>query len=161
MTPISSMPPDPTLFVPRWVSLGLNEIGIVEDTRPNKSTKRIEEYHAVTRAGSSPDDVPWCSSYCCWVFEACGIVSPKSKAASSWLKWGYAVPPRMGAVVVFGKTDPDAKGTGHVGIALGISGRDVYVLGGNQQNKVSIVTRDVRSVVAWRWPTAVEVPVLA
>jgi uncharacterized protein (TIGR02594 family) len=145
---------EPELSVPRWVAVALREIGVVEDVRPGKSHPRIEAYHAVTRGGASPDDVPWCSSLVCWTMEQAGIPSTRSKAAASWATWGEAVMPRLGAVVLFGKSDPDAKGTGHVGIALGVSGGEVYVLGGNQKNRVSVATRKVRDAVAWRWPTA-------
>jgi uncharacterized protein (TIGR02594 family) len=138
--------------VPPWVAIALREIGVVEDVRPGKSHSRIEAYHALTRGGASSDEVPWCSSFTCWTMEQAGIASTRSKAASSWRAWGEAVTPRLGAVVLFSKSDTDAKGTGHVGIALGVSGGEVYVLGGNQKNRVSVATRKVRDAVAWRWP---------
>jgi uncharacterized protein (TIGR02594 family) len=144
--------------VPVWVAIALGEIGVVEDTRPNKSTRRIEEYHAATVGGPAVDDVPWCSSFVCWCVELAGMASTKSKAAASWTKWGDAVTPRIGAIVVFGKRDKDARGTGHVGICMGVSGNEVYVLGGNQSQKVSIGVRDKRKAVAWRWPSAVQGP---
>lgn len=152
MRPPSTRPGSAVPPVPAWVALGLAEIGVVEDTRPARSHQRIEQYHAVTRGGRADDAVPWCSSFVAFVFEQAGIVSTRSKMAASWSTWGEAVAPRLGAVAVFGKTDLDAGGTGHVGIALGVSSGEVYVLGGNQRNRVSVATRRVRDVVAWRWP---------
>lgn len=141
-------------LVPPWVAVALHEIGTVEDVRPGKSSPRIERYHAATRGGRAIDDVRWCSSWLCFVMEQAGITSTRSKTASSWLKWGDPSLPRLGAVCVFGKADKDAGGTGHVGLCLGVSGDEVYVLGGNQRNRVSVATRRVRDVVAWRWPSA-------
>lgn len=141
--------------VPAWVRFGLAEIGVLEDTRPGRSHKRIEDYHAVTYAGAAPDDVPWCSSWTAYVFESAGIRSTRSKTAASWATWGVAVTPRAYAVAVFGKTDQDAGGSGHVGICLGISGKELYLLGGNQNNRVSIATRRTIDVVAWRMPLTV------
>lgn len=144
--------PPVTLDVPVWVRVGLAEVGVVEDIRPGKSLARIEDYHAVTRGGRSPDDVSWCSSYLCFCFESAGIQSTKSKMAASWASWGYPTAPRQFAVVFFNKKDPDAGGTGHVGICLGISGQELYLLGGNQSNKVSIATRKMADAHSWRWP---------
>lgn len=146
-------PSQPGIIVPRWVSIALGEIGIVEDVRPGKSHPRIEEYHTYTRGGIALDDVPWCSSFCCFCMENSGITSTKSKTAATWATWGYACLPRAFAVVVFPKTDKDAGGSGHVAIALGVSGREVYVVGGNQANKVSIAVREKKHAV-WRWPYA-------
>lgn len=140
------------LEVPIWVRIGLAEIGVVEDVRPGRSTARIEDYHAVTFAGRSPDDVSWCSSFVAFVFESSGIRSTKSKTAASWATWGFEVPPRQFAVVFFDKKDPDAGGSGHVGICLGISKNELYLLGGNQSNRVSIATRKLADVKTWRWP---------
>lgn len=144
--------PPVALEVPAWVRIGLAEIGVVEDIRPGKSLPRIEDYHAVTYAGRTNDDVPWCSSFCCFLFESAGIRSTKSKTAASWANWGYTVPPRQFAVCVFGKVDRDAGGSGHVGICLGISGKELYLLGGNQNQRVSIATRKLADVKTWRWP---------
>lgn len=145
----------PIIEVPPWIAVALGEVGVLEDTRAGKSTRRIEQYHAVTRGGEAVDDVPWCSSYVCWCLEQCGILSTRSKGAASWSKWGMAVlTSRQFGVVVFGKVDPDAGGTGHVAFSLGQSGGEIYVLGGNQRQRVSIATRAAKDVVTCRWPLA-------
>jgi hypothetical protein len=61
---------------------------------------------------------------------------------------------REDAIVVFGKHDPDAKGTGHVAIVdhLDPDGEHVWVLGGNQQNAVNVARRRIADIVASRWP---------
>jgi uncharacterized protein (TIGR02594 family) len=136
--------------VPLYIAAALGEIGVIEDTRPYKSAKRIEEYHAATTGGAMPDDVPWCSSFLCWCMERAGIRSTRSKAAASWLRWGAACAPRPWAVCVFGKLHEDARGTGHVALSLGLTSKYVYVIGGNQQNAVTIAQRATSEVLAWR-----------
>lgn len=140
------------VVIPRWLPIALGEIGVRELVAPGESNKRIEQYHAVTRAGAAVDSVPWCSSFVCWVMEHAGIESTRSKAAASWRTWGQPCARAIGCIVVFGKSDKDAKGTGHVGFSLGISGNEIFVLGGNQRNRVGIDVRDVRNIVARRWP---------
>lgn len=143
--------------VPRWVAIGLGEIGVVEDKRAGKTHSRIPQYHAATTGGTALDDIAWCSSFLCFVMEQAGIRSTRNKTAISWARWGERTLPRLGAVGVFPPTDPDAGGTGHVGIALGVSGSVVYLLGGNQQDRVSIASRQVAKAIDWRWPAAVQV----
>jgi len=149
------------VVVPRWIPIALGELGVVEDTRPGQSNGRIEEYHAMTRAGRAHDDVAWCASFVSWVLEQSGIRSTRNKAAASYLSWGEECrdyTPPFGAVLVFGKRDKDAKGSGHVGFCLGVSGPTVFLLGGNQGDRVSIAPRMLADVVAMRWPAAVQAP---
>jgi uncharacterized protein (TIGR02594 family) len=138
--------------VPAWVALALADIGVVEfpglDSNP-----AIEEMHGFTAAGKAGDEVPWCSSALCKWFELAGIKSTRSKTAASWAKWGYAVTPRIGAVVVFGKRDADAGGSGHCGIILGVHGPELAVISGNCANSVKIKYYRKADVVAIRWPS--------
>lgn len=167
-TPTPPIGPVPVV-IPAWIPVALGEIGVLEDIRPGLSTARIEDYHAVTGAGRAPDDVPWCASFVSWCLEQCGIRSTRSKTARSYAAWGVAcvrsskvAPPRprwtIGAVTVFGPRDADAGGTGHVAFLLGASGPDVWVLGGNQGNRVSIAQRKAADVIAVRWPESVAIP---
>lgn len=147
------------VFIPRWMAVFFGELGVLEDTRPGKSNPRIEQYHGVTRGGPAFDDVAWCSSALCWGFEACGIASPRTKRAADWAPWGQAVEGwPFGCVLVFGKSDPDAKGSGHVALCCGVSAKDVFVFGGNQDNRWSFARRAQSGVLARRWPLSVEVP---
>lgn len=155
-------PPSPSIVsvprpvvVPRWIPIALGELGVVEDTRPGRSERRIEQYHAATRGGAELDDVPWCASFVAWVLEAAGVPSTKRKSAASYAGWGTSAGwDAFGAVVVFPRTDVDAGGTGHVGFLLGTSASKCFVLGGNQQNAVTIAVRERRGAVV-RWPHAV------
>jgi uncharacterized protein (TIGR02594 family) len=135
--------------IPLYIAAALGELGVVEDARPSKSLARIEEYHAATRGGEMPDDVPWCSSFLCFCFERAGYLSTRSKSAASWLTWGAPSTARRYTVCVFQR----AGGSGyHVALALGISGLYLFALGGNQRNAVTIERRLVRDVHAWRAP---------
>lgn len=135
-----------------WVEKARSQIGVKEDVRPGKSNPEVEKYHRETAAGLADDSVAWCSSFMNWVFAQVGIRGTRNKSASSWLRWGVACELKHGCVVVFGKHDVDAKGTGHVGLCVGVDGDSVLVLGGNQRNAVNVARRPVSAVVGCRWP---------
>ncbi len=141
------------VIVPPWMPVAFGEVGVLEDTRPGKSAARISEYHSVTRAGVSTDDVPWCASFVSWCLECAGVPSTRSKTAASYGSWGEpCFNPVFGCVVLFGRGDRDAVGSGHVAFNVGVSGMEIYVLGGNQNNRVSIRTRRLDHVLAYRMP---------
>ena len=95
------------------------------------------------------DETPWCSAFvnwCCWLLEA-----PRSKslAARSWLRVGHPIPiaeARAGHdLVIFTRAGSTAdasilKAPGHVGFFVEYlpGSRTVRVLGGNQDNRVSV-----------------------
>ena len=143
--------------VPDHVAIALSQVGVVEIPGA-KSHPAIESYHAVTAAGAAPDSVPWCSSFMCWVMEQAGFRHTRSKRAASWRDWGVSCPPtRLGALLFFGAKDPAAGGSGHVGLSLGVTGSDVFLLGGNQRDRVDIGVRKVRDIFESRWPAELTV----
>lgn len=167
------LPTPHPVIVPPWIPIGLGEIGVIEDARSGQTHPRIPEYHSVTRAGRALDDIAWCSSYVGCCLELAGIRSTRNKTAASYKTWDMDCLPRLlsadpsawlsvfGAVAFFGPKDPDSASSGHVGFLLGRSAGDLFVLGGNQDNRVSIALRRMTSLQALRWPTAFALPRLA
>lgn len=145
------------VHVPPWIPIALGEVGVVEDTRPGRSTLRIESYHSATAAGRALDDLSWCSSFASCVLEAAGIRSTRNKTAASYKTWGQPCGWVFGAVIIFPKSDPDAAGSGHVGFLVGVLGRTVFCLGGNQRNSVSIAMKNMAGAVC-RWPLGLAIP---
>ena len=135
--------------IPQWLHLALDEIGQCEIPGA-VNNPRIELYHSCTAGGASPDEVPWCASFVCWCLEQTGRTSPRSKRAAEWLEWGVSTSPRAGTVVVFPRT-----GGHHVGFVLDASIGMVYVLGGNQDNRVGVRGYSRFAALAYRWPVEV------
>lgn len=134
---------------PPWLDWMLNEMherevpGVVDNPR-------IVWYHGFTAAGEAPDEIPWCSSGQCAAFESVGIRSTRSKAASSWLRWGSASLLRLGATLVFRRVG----GSGyHVASCAGWNNLYVLALGANQGNGWSVVRRKREDLVDVRWPS--------
>ncbi len=134
-----------------WLQAARRELGIKE-VRGTMNNPRIVWYHSFSKLRAKNDEVPWCASFVNAMLETSGIRTPRSAAASSFASWGKECPLQDGAVVVFGKADPDAGGTGHVAFCVGVEGDNVLVLGGNQNNAVTIAKRPKSRIVAVRWP---------
>ncbi len=145
------------VIVPPWIPIALGEVGTIEDTRPGRSTLRIEGYHASTAAGRALDDLSWCSSYVSWVLESAKFRSTRNKTAASYKTWGQPCGWVFGAVIIFPKSDPDAAGSGHVAFLMGLAGAKCFALGGNQGNMVSFALKNRKDAVL-RWPEGLEIP---
>ena len=92
------------------------------------------------------DETSWCSAFAIWVARNSCAESSSELNARSWLKVGKKVTqPEKGDIVVFwrGKHKNEfitgsTKKKGHVGYFIRSTSRYVYVLGGNQRNRVQI-----------------------
>lgn len=138
----------------KWMEEALKELGdaVTEIPGPG-SNKRIEEYHASTAGGESLDEVPWCASFVSWALARAGVESTRSKRARSYLDWGIPTSADLGAIVVLTRgTNP---ASGHVGFYVGKRNGVVYVLGGNQRDRVSVAKFMAFRVLAFRWPEGV------
>lgn len=136
----------PQMGDPSWVRVALAELGQAEIKGPS-ANPRIIGYHQTTRLAAKSDETPWCSSFMSWVMIEAGYVSTRSAAASSWATYGGACGPRRGAIAVFKRT-----GGHHVGIVLGIGNGYVWLLGGNQSDRVSVAKYSTDKLIAYRSP---------
>jgi len=156
---------------PAWLARAHEEMGVAE-TPGAASNPRVMAYFKA--CGSSADWVkgdstPWCGGFVGAMMAAEGFVLPSEPLrARAWLGWGNAIEtPKPGAVVVLTRGGDPA--SGHVALFRQFSEdrTKVYVLGGNQGDKVSILAFPVSQVLGYRWPpnapktTAQADPVLA
>lgn len=137
---------------PSWLLRARRELGVKEIVGA-RHNPRVLQYHQATRLKATTDETAWCAAFVSWCLENEGVVSTKSAAAASYKSWGRESPLVPGAVIVFGKHDPDAKGTGHVGFVNDYP-KDglVEVISGNCNNAVRLKKYRVDDVVACRWP---------
>lgn len=138
--------------MPKWLEAALLELqrGVAEVAGP-ASNPRIAEYLKVV-GQPSDDAIPWCAAFVGWCLEQDGVASTRRANARSYLTWGAAAAPVLGAVVVFSRGDPTAA-TGHVGFLLDASAASVYVLGGNQSDRVSVAAYPRDRLLGIRWPS--------
>ena len=134
----------------KWVAAARAQLGQKEI--PGKShNSRIVDWFKQAGAGWFKDDeTPWCGAFAAYCMIVAGQpIPPKGEAvrAKAWASWGKDTPPRVGAVAVFGR-----EGGGHVGFAVGESATNLYILGGNQSNQVTITPIAKSRLIALRWP---------
>jgi len=141
--------------VPKWIEIGLAEVG-VHEIHGSVHNPRVIEYMNATKWGKwvHDDETPWCAGFVGWCMVRAGYgdqIPDYSLGAKSWLKFGKKIKePVLGAIAVKSRD-----GGGHVGFVVGRSsgGKYLYILGGNQGDKVSVrkYPRDVW--IGFRLPT--------
>lgn len=101
-----------------------------------------------------PDEVPWCGSFMALLALICGFTAPANPAsARAWATAGTPVQSLPLAtvgvdIVVLSRGANPAHG--HVGLYAGHSDTQVFVLGGNQANKVSLAAFPAGDLLAIR-----------
>lgn len=139
-----------------WMSFAINELGVSESPG-DLDNPRILEFHKATAYGAKDDEVAWCSAFVNWCMKQSGYQRTGSAAARSWLNYGQMLPePKTGCIAVLWRGDPNSW-QGHVGFYLrepqGCND-NIYLLGGNQGDAVSVVAYPKSRVLAYRWPVA-------
>lgn len=156
------------LSAPPWINVAAGEVGIIEREGARRHEARILEYHdsVSTSSALNTDEVPWCASFVNWCMTSVGISGPEHASASrNWRDWGNGITePMFGCLAVFRRT-----GGGHVGFVVGkitkhrMVGRrrdrheeeyyDLALLGGNQSDRVSVVSKPINSqLIGYRIP---------
>jgi uncharacterized protein (TIGR02594 family) len=127
--------------VPRTIREAVALYGIVEDVGDANDPQIMAwaKENAKTVKGYNADSIPWCGLFAATVVNRAGFgdqIPENPLWALNWLKFGRAIDnPALGDVLVFRRL-----GGGHVGFYVGESADKYFVLGGNQGDKVSIIT---------------------
>lgn len=136
---------------PVWLIEAIKEQGI-EEIVGGRHNSRILEYHKYTDLKARTDEVSWCSSFINWCFYQCGLPGTNKASARSWLVWGIALAkPKRGCIAIFWR-DSKNSWKGHVGFYMKEDKKYIYVLGGNQSNKVKISRYPKTRLIGYRWP---------
>lgn len=140
---------------PAWIVEATKHIGLKEELGAGNNPTIVQWWKDIKRGGITQDAVPWCAAFVGSCLERVSITSTRFESAKSYLQWGDPLPEaRYGCVVVFTRD-----GGGHVGFVVGKDkqGR-LMVLGGNQNDSVSIAPFNVMRVAGYRWPQDIPVP---
>lgn len=142
-----------------WMDRAMLELGAGVREWKDGDNPRILWYGSFTRLKPTTDEVPWCSNFVTAMLETAGCESTRSAAARSYLNWGKACDGfPTGGIAVLGREDPKNPNAGHVGFIAASTTDKILLLGGNQQNRVSLDFRLKSEVLAVRWPHEYALP---
>ena len=136
---------------PFWMDMAKKELGTKEVAGTNTHNARIQEYlrAANTVAG---DETAWCSAFVNWVMQQYGYSRTVQPNARSWTNWGKGIPsPRYGCIVVLWR-EIQSSWKGHVGFYYKSDSNNIWLLGGNQGNKVCVQSYPANRLLGYRWP---------
>ena len=121
------------------IDIALGEFGVAEITGKVDNPRVLMYFDEIGFDGKAlKDDTSWCSAFANWVAQTAEAGTSCELTARSWLTVGKETKtPEKGDVAVFWRDNPNSW-KGHVGFFIRETDNWVYVLGGNQSNKVCI-----------------------
>ncbi|HMN37954.1 MAG TPA: TIGR02594 family protein [Hyphomicrobium sp.] len=136
---------------PAWMAAAWAEFGVRETPGPGNSPKVLAYYREAGRADINQDAVAWCAAFIGAMLARAGVVGTGSLLARSYLDWGIPIEAgRVGAIAVLSRgSDPNA---GHAGFLVGQNETELFLLGGNQDDSVSVAAFDTGRLLGFRWP---------
>jgi len=133
------------------INIALSQVGVSEFVG-NIDNPQILKYFDETGYNGSKlkDETAWCSAFINWCALKSGFEKTGKLTARSWMKIGEErTIPTLGDIVVFWRESPKSW-KGHVGIFIRATKNWVYVLGGNQNNRVKISAYPRNRVLGYR-----------
>lgn len=115
-------------------------IGLAEVPGAKHNAKIVKMYADTGNGWVTDDETPWCAAFVGSVLARCGIQGTGKLNARSYLTWGQKIDimdAKRGDVVILSRGN--SKTQGHVAFFDNLSIDSVYLLGGNQGDKVSVV----------------------
>jgi uncharacterized protein (TIGR02594 family) len=143
---------------PRWLELAWGDLGVAETPGADHTQHVVRYYADVGHTQITNDEIAWCAAFLGSCLERAGIASTRSLMARSYLAWGQPLDEfRTGAVAVLSRTADPA--LGHAGFLVGETTDTVILLGGNQNDAVTVEAFPRARLLGLRWP-ATSAPVI-
>ncbi len=121
------------------IEVALSQFGIKEIVG-KEDNPEVLKYFKILGFGSLKDETAWCSAFMNWVAITSNHHHSGKLNARSWLKVGHEIyleNAQIGDVVIFWRESRNSW-KGHVGIFVRQTDNYIYVIGGNQSNRVKI-----------------------
>lgn len=144
------------LTEPAWLTLARAEIGTMEHVGKSSNPKVVAYFRDAGFPGIKNDATAWCAALVGAMLHRAGVKPSGSLAARSYEAFGVGLKaPVLGCIA----TKKRGGGwQGHCGFVVGANKTQVFLLGGNQSDAVSIASFKRSEITAYRWPSHVPVP---
>lgn len=140
------------LFVPPWLKEAIKNLGVHEGPGAANNPTVVQFYADAGFPGIKHDDVAWCAAFVGAMLKRAGYKPSGSLAARSYETYGVNLhKPMFGCIGV--KKRPGGGWLGHVGFVVAYDGAKVWMLGGNQGDKVSVAAFPVSQFTAFVAPS--------
>lgn len=137
-----------------WLNVARHFIGEQEIPGKRSSPSIREMFSLCGRGDITRDETPWCAAFVGACLALSGWRNTQSLSARSYLRFGKKLSkPLPGAIAVFWRKSRHGP-SGHVGFFLSEKGGRIEILGGNQNDAVSIKTFPKSRLLGYRWPSA-------
>ena len=139
---------------PKWLALARKYVG-VREIPGARHAKQILIWWLAVANWVRDDETPWCGAFVGGVLKEAGLKVQKGGAsARKWMEFGKPLDaPAVGCIVIFWR-GKRLGWKGHVGFVVGQDQQgNLMVLGGNQNNQVSIRPFARNRVLGYRWPS--------
>ena len=141
---------------PRWLDHAWGDFGVAEIAGSRDNTRVVRYYADVGHPQVDNDEVAWCAAFLGSCLERAGAGSTRSLLARSYVNWGEpAGEQHYGAIAVLSRTSDPA--LGHVGFLVGETETHIILLGGNQNDSVSVQAFPRSRLLGLRWPSPLPV----
>jgi uncharacterized protein (TIGR02594 family) len=133
------------------IEQAFSQYGVEEQPGENNNSPEIMSYfNVIEQTWVKNDEVAWCSAFINWAAKMTGYEMSDKLTARSWLHIGSRVDnPGLGDVVILWRVKPDSW-QGHVGLYITNDENWIWLLGGNQSNKVCIKKYHLNRVLGYR-----------
>jgi len=120
------------------LEIALKEYGVKEIPGPISNDRILHYAQEVGMSHIDDEEISWCSVFVNWCAFKTGYPYTGLANARSWLTVGeLVVAPELGDIVIFWR-ESESSWKGHVGIYISQNDNYIFVLGGNQNNRVQI-----------------------
>lgn len=138
------------------IEIALSEYGTSEIVGEKHNSRIVQYFREVGFPDIQNDDVGWGVAFVNWVLSKAGQKYPTSLSPRSLLKIGETVTePQLGDIVVLWRKSSQGR-SGLVGFFINEDESFVYILGGNQSNKVKISKYNKKKLLGYRRITSFE-----
>jgi len=134
------------------IDIALDQYDVREIPGAKHNSRVVSFFNEIGFKNIQNDETPWCSAFVNWVCMKANVETSNKLNARSWLNVGDSIEtPRKGDIVVLWRDKPNSW-KGHVGFFIKETEKHVYILGGNQSNRVNITSYPKYRLLDYRRP---------